>query len=117
MAELESIVDSTYRWTLVVLMGLAFAACLIPGAYNKGFPKRPPLQMMYGALVLIVAGIVLAPIFGEPIIDAALLRARFGFMVPDTHPHGYGWALVFGYAWGLASVVLFLLGTSYGRSR
>jgi hypothetical protein len=77
-----SIVDSTFRWGLVLFLALAFLVSLFPGAYAKGFPSRPQL------------------------------RAPFGFMVPDTSPHGYGWGLVFGYAWVLANAALLLVGAA-----
>jgi hypothetical protein len=106
----ELTVDSTYRWVVVLLMAAALAACLIPGAYRTGFRKTGLSHMMTSALVLIGVGIVLAPIFGESIVDAVLLRARFGFMVPDTGIHGYGWAFVFGYSMFLSSVTTLLVG-------
>jgi hypothetical protein len=106
----ELTVDSTYRWVVVLLMAAMLAACLIPGAYRTGFRKTGLPHMMISALVLIGAGVVSAPIFGESIIDALLLRARFGFMFPDTGIHGYGWAFVFGYSMFLSSVTTLLVG-------
>jgi hypothetical protein len=105
-------VDSTYRWIEVLLLATALAVCLTPGAYNKGFPKQGPLHMILGAFLLVAAGVVLAPVFGESIVDALLLRARFGFIVPDVHPHGYGWAFVFGYALILANAALLVVGAA-----
>ena len=110
MLEGELTVDSTYRWVVVLLMAASLAACWIPAAYNRGFPKNGPLHMMTGALVFIGVGVVLAPIFGESIVDAVLLRARFGFIVPDTGIHSYGWAFVFGYSFLLSSVITLLVG-------
>jgi hypothetical protein len=59
---------------------------------------------------MIGVGIVLALIVRESITDAILLRARFGFMVPDTGIHGYGWAFVFGYSMLLSSLITLLVG-------
>ena len=119
MTAVELTVDSTYRWIEVLLLAAALAACLIPVAYNKGFPKRGPLHMIWAALLLIAAGTALAPIFGESVVDALLLRARFGFMVPDEHPHGYGWAFMFGYALLVANAALLVVGaamTAFGKA-
>ena len=106
----ELTVDSTYRWVVVLVMAAALTACLIPGAYRTGFRKTGLLHMMTGACVLIGVGSVLAPIFGESLVDAVLLRARFGFMVPDTGIHTYGWAFVFGYSMFLSSATTLLVG-------
>ena len=110
MSGAESIVDNTYRWVEVLLLASALTVCLVPGQYQKGFPKRMPLAFVLNGFGLAVVGCVLAPIFGESIADAAMLRARFGFMVPDVHPHGYGWALIFGYAIALAGGALLTIG-------
>jgi len=114
----ESIVDSTYRWCEVAILTALYASCLIYAAYQRGFPKRAPVSGIVGGVALVVAGLIMAPLFGESILDAALLRARFGFMVPDEHPHGYGWALMFGYAIVVANVTLLAVGavmTSLGK--
>jgi hypothetical protein len=111
MGDVQTIVDSTYRWGMVALLAIACSACLIPGAYQKGFPKTFPLYGVGGGLLLIVAGLALALVFSESLVDALLLRARFGFMVPDTGVHSYGWALVFGYAIVLTNVAILLIGT------
>jgi hypothetical protein len=120
MAGTELTVDSTYRWIEVLLMAAAFAACLIRGAYNVGFSKKLPLRLMLGASALVACGVALAPVFGESIVDAVLLRARFGFIVPDGHPHGYAWFFMFGYALLLAGTVLLIIGftvTAVGKVR
>ena len=62
--------------------------------------------------MLIGAGLAFALILRESIVDALLLRARFGFMVPDTGVHGYGWALVFGYSLVFASALTLLIGST-----
>jgi hypothetical protein len=110
MGGAESIVDNTYRWVEVLLIASAMTACLVPGQYRKAFPKRMPLSFISTGAVLLVVGCVLAPIFGESVFDAVLLRARFGFMVPDVHPHGYGWAFMFGYVIALVGAALLIIG-------
>jgi hypothetical protein len=110
MAGAELTVDSTYRWVMVLMLSAALALCIVPGAYNKGFPKQGALYMMVSSLVMIGVGVVLAVIFRESILDAILLRARFGFIVPDTGIYGYGWAFVFGYSMLLSSLVTLLIG-------
>jgi hypothetical protein len=111
MGELQPIVDSTYRWGMVAVMSVMLAACFLPSAYRLGFPKHSPLYGIGSGLVLIGAGLAFALMFRESIVDALLLRARFGFMVPDTGVHGYGWALVFGYSLVFASALTLLIGS------
>jgi hypothetical protein len=111
MGEMQAIVDSTYRWGVVAFLSVSFAVCLLPGAYKKGFPKHPPLYGIGFGLLFIGSGLVLAPMFRESIVDALLLRARFGFMVADTGIHSYGWCFVFGYAILIASAAMLLVGT------
>lgn len=110
MAGADLIVDNTYRWGLVIFLATAFAVTLFRGAYAEGFPKRPHFNAIVHALIIICVSVALAPIFGESIVDALLLRAPFGFMFPDTSPHGYGWGLVFGYSWVFAHVALLAIG-------
>jgi hypothetical protein len=83
------IVDSTYRWVLVCLLAVAFVISLMPGQYRIGFNNRDPLRALgYGTLIA-VASALFSPIFGDSIVDALLLRANFGFIVPDEQPHGF----------------------------
>ena len=103
-------VDNTYRWAIVLLLTAGLAATLVPVSYRKGFPTRMPLQLIAAALVLVGIGAILAKVFNESLVDALLLRAYFGFMVPDTGVHGYGWFLIFGYAILLANLLLLAVG-------
>ncbi len=103
-------VDSTFRWSSVVVLAVLYLACLIPGSYRKGFPRRPRLQSTLVAIGLIAIGLLLATLFGESVIDAALLRAQFGYVRPETGIYGYGWALVFGYSILLANIGLTVVG-------
>jgi hypothetical protein len=68
------------------------------------------VQLISGAAVLVGIGAILAKVFNESLVDALLLRAYFGFMVPDTGVHSYGWFLIFGYAILLANLLLLVVG-------
>ena len=108
-------VDSTYRWTIVLLLTAALTATLVPVAYRKGFPTRMPLEQIVGAAILVGVGVVFARIFDEAIVDALLLRAQFGFLFPDTGVHGYGWAFVFGYGILFANLLVLAIGVVMTR--
>jgi hypothetical protein len=105
---IETVVDSTYRWVETLLLAAAFTSCSLPRIFRNRVPTKALVKLFVGALLLIVGGLVLAPVFGESMLDALLLRARFGFMVPDEHPHSYGWAFIFGYSLLISSVALML---------
>jgi hypothetical protein len=111
------IVDSTYRWVLVCILAVAFVISLM-GQYRIGFNTRDPLRaLVYGALIA-VASALFSPIFGDSIVDALLLRANFGFIVPDEQPHGFAWGLIFGYSWVLANAAILAIGrvmVAFGR--
>ena len=108
MAGVETVVDSTYRWVETLLLAAAFTACTLPRVWRNRVPRAALLRLFWGSLLLIASGLALAPVFGENLLDAALLRARFGFMVPDEHPHSYGWAFIFGYSILMSSLALML---------
>src|SRR5204863_6176604 len=85
------VVDGTYRWVVVLLMTAAYASCLVPAYYRVGFPRKGPLQQIAGGAAMIGVGVFLSLLYGESAVDALRLQAVFGFMVPDSGIHGYGW--------------------------
>jgi len=105
------VVDSTYRWAVVVILAVLYAMALLPGAYRSGFARKGNIRQIHGALVMILAGGVLSLVFNESILDAALLRARFGFLVPDEGIHSYGWFFIFGYGLLAANGIVLVVGT------
>lgn len=115
MSEDFVIIDSAYRWAIVLLIAVVLLMVILPVAYRKGFPKRISIQQIIGGVILAGIGAVAAVIFREPVADALLLRARFSFMVPDSGVHGYGWFLVFGYGIVLANVVVLVVGVAMTR--
>ena len=110
MTEAVAIIDSTYRWSVVVVLAVVFATCILPGAYRKGFPRNPPLYGIGVGLLLVCYGVVGALMFRESITDAFLLRAQFGFPVPDSGIFGYGWGFIFGYTFILSGVAILVIG-------
>jgi hypothetical protein len=111
------VVDSTYRWFVVLLLAAAYIFLLLPAFYRYRLPKRSVLWQMAAGTALVALGLILSQVFRESALDALLLRAIFGFMVPDTGIHGYGWFFVFGYAIFIANSVLLVVGIGVGLLR
>lgn len=104
-----TVVDSTYRWLFVIVLAVALTIALLSNSRNERVPARLLKFGIGGGVALALSGLLLAVVFNEPLVDALLLRSWFGFPVPDTGIHGYGWGLIFGYSLILASVTAFVV--------
>ena len=92
------VADSPYQWGLVLIVTGALISLLLPAAYRQGFPRRAPLQQMAFGSALIVVGMLLSQVFGDSLLDAVLLRAR------------YAWCFVFGYPIVIANAIVLVVG-------
>jgi hypothetical protein len=108
-------IDSTYRWGFVLVLAVVLTTIFCSDVNRKRSAQTIAKYGIGGGLVLVVAALVFALAFGESLLDALLLRAQFGFLVPDSGIHGYGWGLVFGYALALASAATFVIKLILGR--
>lgn len=103
-------IDPTYRWIVVGGFSAVIAVSFLYSAYRRGFDPYTLWPGLVAGSSCIGYAVLMSRVFGEDLLDALLLRVRFGMPFSDSGIQGYGWGFVLGYALLISMMICYLLG-------